>query len=95
MWKDGTESKKGTAWGVDHPLSVYGFSAPTFTVDASNAAYVTVDASGKLTVTESGKYLQSAKNITVTITPKSQWGTLTPTAITVKLDPTKKVADIN
>ncbi|WP_448780055.1 hypothetical protein [Bacteroides congonensis] len=95
MWKDGTESKKGTAWGVDHPLSVYGFSAPTFTVDASNAAYVTVDASGKLTVTESGKYLQSAKNIPVTITPKSQWGTLTPATITVKLDPTTEVADIN
>lgn len=92
MWKDGIETEvkpSNTDWGTK-PLSVYGFSAPTFTVDASNAAFVKVDDNGKLTVTESGKYLQTAKTITVTVTPKSQWGTLTPSTITVKLNPTKE-----
>ena len=92
MWKAGAEVEQGTTdWGAK-PLSVYGFTAPTFTVDASNAAYVTVDAEGKLKVTETGKYLRSGVSITVTITPKSQWGTLTPSVVTVKLDPTQETS---
>lgn len=101
MWADGAEKAQGTTeWGAK-PLSVYGFTAPVFsiaTADADKAKYVNITTDGKISLTDAGKNLASPISLTVEVAAISNWGTITDFAanneVTVKIDLSKDAADI-
>lgn len=101
MWADGAEKAQGTTeWGAK-PLSVYGFTAPVFsiaTADADKAKYVNITTDGKISLTDAGKNLASAITLKVNVAAVSNWGTITDFAsnneVTVKIDLSQDAADI-
>lgn len=100
MWTGGSETDITKAPGKDAwgaaPLSVYGFTAPTFAVatDDVNAKYVSVTTDGKISLTQAGKNLATPVTVIVNVNVASNWGTIDGYAaaktITVTVDLSKK-----
>ena len=95
MWADGAEKAQGTTeWGAK-PLSVYGFTAPVFsiaTADADKAKYVNITTDGKISLTDAGKNLASAITLKVNVAAVSNWAS--NNEVTVKIDLSQDAADI-
>ena len=89
MWEDGTASKASDKTIL---LSVLGLEAPVYTITEDDKQYVEIDKTGNLKVKSLGTAI--VRNITVTITAESRWGTITDYAghktVTVKIDMNKE-----
>ena len=94
MWENGAPSKASDNTIL---LSVLGLEAPVYTITEDDKQYVEIDETGNLTVNTS-LGIAIVRNITVTITAESRWGTITDYAgnktVTVKIDMNKESSAI-
>ena len=94
MWENGTASKASATTIL---LSVLGLEAPVYTITEDDKQYVEIDKTGNLKVKTLGTAI--VRNITVTITAESRWGTIVDYAnnktVTVKIDMNKESSAIN
>ena len=94
MWENGTASKASDKTIL---LSVLGLEAPVYTITEDDKQYVEIDKTGNLKVKTLGTAI--VRNITVTITAESRWGTIADYAnnktVTVKIDMNKESSAIN
>ena len=79
MWKDGaalTDAQSADFNGVD-PLNAYYLGEPTFTLEGDTEGFFTVDATGKITLTNAGQAINGLAQpyvVKVKATVKSPWG---------------------